>query len=234
MLAPMTRGPRAVRRPLAAAALAAVLLGPVGLTGCAGIGQPAPYDSPGINGLVIPTPTPAPADFVEGVDNPWLPLEPGTRWTYDISEYGRTTGTLVVDVLDGTVPVAGLGATAVETTTDLGGGTATVETHLYAQDEAGNVWLVGADAGDTSWRAGDGGAQAGLAMPADPRLGDGWLSYDVPDLPRASATIEDQSSELVQLRNEADTTTRTVYEKGVGLVGLEDLDAGWTAELVED
>jgi hypothetical protein len=38
---------------------------------------------------------------------------------------------------------------------------------------------------------------------------------------------------LVQLLAEADTTTRTVYEKGVGLVGLEDLDAGWTAELVE-
>ena len=54
-----------------------------------------------------------------------------------------------------------------------------------------------------------------------PRLGDGWLSYDVPGLPRASATIEDQSSELVQLRNEADTTTRTVYEKGVGLVGVD-------------
>lgn len=234
MLAPMTRGPRAVRRPLGAAALAAVLLGPVGLTGCAGIGQPDPYDSPGINGLVIPTPTPAPADFVQGVDNPWLPLEPGTRWTYDISEYGRTTGSIVVEVLDGTVPVAGLDATAVEATTSMAEGATTVETHLYAQDEAGNVWLVGADAGDTSWRAGDGGAQAGLAMPADPRLGDGWLSYDVPDLPRASATIEDQSSELVQLRNEADTTTRTVYEKGVGLVGLEDLDAGWTAELVED
>jgi hypothetical protein len=234
MLAPMTWGPGAVRRPLAAAALVTVLLGPAGLSGCAGIGQPAPYDSPGINGLVIPTPTPAPADFVEGVDNPWLPLEPGTRWTYDVSEYGRATGRIVVDVRDGTVPVAGLDATAVETTTDLAEAATTVETHLYAQDEAGNVWLVGAEEGDVSWRAGAGGAQAGLAMPADPRLGDGWLSYDVPDLPRASATIEDQSSELVQLRNEADTSTRTVYEKGVGLVGLEDLDAGWTAELVED
>ena len=231
MLAPMTRGARAVRRPRTAAALAAGLV--LGLTGCAGVGQPAPYDSPGINGLVIPTPTPAPADFVEGVDNPWLALAPGRRWTYDVTEDAGTRGRIDVEVQDGTVPVAGLEATAVQTTTDLGGGTASVATRLYAQDEAGNVWLVGSETDDASWRAGEDGAEAGLAMPADPRLGDGWLSYDVPGLPRASATIEDQSSELVQLRNEADTTTRTVYEKGVGLVGLEDLDAGWTAELVE-
>ena len=120
MLAPMTRGLRGVRRPRTAAALAAGLV--LGLTGCAGIGQPAPYDSPGINGLVIPTPTPAPADFVEGVDNPWLALAPGTRWTYDVTEDAGTRGRIDVEVQDGTVPVAGLEATAVQTTTDLGGG----------------------------------------------------------------------------------------------------------------
>jgi len=228
MLAPMTWVPRAVRRPLVAGALAAGLV--VGATGCAGIGQPAPYDSPGINGLVVPTPSPAPDDFVEGVDNPWLALETGARWTYDVTG-GSSSGTVVVEVLDGTVPVAGLDATAVRTTVDLGDG-ARVETALYAQDEAGNVWFVGGDTDGTGWRAGEDGAEAGLAMPADPRLGDGWLAYDVPGLPRASARIEDQSDGLVQTLDEADTTTRRVYESGVGLVGLEDLDAGWTAELV--
>ena len=71
-------------------------------------------------------------------------------------------------------------------------------------------------------------------MPADPRLGDGWLSYDVPG-PAARERRPSRTSPATwcRLRNEADTTTRTVYEKGVGLVGLEDLDAGWTAELVE-
>ena len=236
MLAPMTRGARGVRRPRTGAALATGLV--LGLTGCAGIGQPAPYDSPGINGLVVPTPSADPDDFVDDVDNPWLALEPGRRWTYDVTDGGGSRGRIDVEVLGGTEQVAGLAATAVRTATDLGAGTPSVVTRLYAQDEAGNVWWVGSDAGagsdDLSWRAGEDGAEAGLAMPADPRLGDGWLSYDVPGLPRASATIEDQTSALVQLRNEADTTTRTVYEKGVGLVGLEDLDAGWTAELVED
>ena len=228
MLAPMTRGARGVRRPRTGAALAAGLV--LGLAGCAGIGQPAPYDSPGINGLVIPTPTPAPDDFVEGVDNPWLALEPGTRSTYDVNADGRTIGRIDVEVLDRTVPVAGLDATAVRTTTDLDDRATSVVTRLYAEDRAGNVWWVGTDGEGASWRAGEDGAEAGLAMPADPRLGDGWLSYDVPGLPRASGTIEDQSSELVQIRDEADTTTRTVYGKGVGLVGMEDLDAGWRAE----
>lgn len=230
MLAPMTRAPRAVRRPLAAVALAAGLA--LGLAGCAGIGQPAPYDSAGINGLVIPTPTPSPTDFVESVDNPWLPLGAGDGWTYDVTEDGSTNGTIVVEVLDGTVEVAGLDATAVQTTIDLGDGTASVGTDLYAQDRAGNVWLVGRDADGTGWRAGEDGAEAGLAMPADPRLGDGWVAYDVPGLPRASTRIEDQSDGLVQTLDEAGTTTRRVYEKGVGLVGFEDLDVGWTAELV--
>lgn len=230
MLAPMTTGPRAVRRPPAAGALAAGLV--LGLTGCAGIGQPAPYDSSGINGLVIPTPTPSPADFVERVDNPWLRLEAGARWTYDVTKDGSTSGTVVVEVLDGTVPVAGLDATAVQTTVDLGDGTTSVVTDLYAQDAAGNVWLVGRDTDGTGWRAVEDGAEAGLAMPADPRLGDGWVAYDVPGLPSASTRIEDQSEGLVQTLDEAGTTTRRVYETGVGLVGFEDLDAGWTAELV--
>lgn len=217
MLAPMLRA-------LAAAALAAAL------SGCAGIGQPAPYDSPGINGLVIPTPSADPADFADGVDNPWLPLEPGATWTYDVVDSGRGIGSIVVDVLQSSVPVGGLRATAVRTTTDLGDAGVGTATELFAQDEAGNVWLVGADGAGATWRAGEDGAQAGLAMPADPRLGDGWVTHRLPGRPAASTTIEEQTVERVQIRHEAGTTTRNVYEKGVGLVGFEDLDAGWSAE----
>lgn len=215
---------RTVAPPVALLALA--------LGGCAGIGQPAAYDAPGINGLVVPTPDVDPQDFVEDVDNPWFPLGEDTAWSYEARADGRVVGTLDVEVVDTSVPVAGLDATEVRTTSDVAG-RGGESTRFYAQDRDGNVWLVGADTADASWRAGEDGAEAGLAMPADPRLGDGWLSYVVPGLPRASATIEDQTAELVQTRDEADTTTRNVYEKGVGLVGLEDLDAGWTAQLVD-
>ncbi|MDR7251611.1 hypothetical protein J2X46_000583 [Nocardioides sp. BE266] len=201
------------------------------LSGCAGIGQPKPYDSTGINGLVVPTPTPDPGDFVAVVDNPWLALEPGERRTYDVVDTGITVGSLVVDVLEDPVPVAGLEATAVQTTTDLGGATTSTVTDLYAQDDHGNVWLVGGDADGEGWRAGTDGAEAGLAMPADPRLGDGWKAYVVAGLPESIVRIEDQSAQMVQIRSEAGTATRTVYEKGAGLVSIEDLDAGWVATL---
>jgi hypothetical protein len=226
MLAPMVRAVRRLARLTTPAVLA------VALAGCAGIGQPAPYDSTGINGLVIPTPTPDASDFVAGVDNPWLPLEPLATWRYDVAEAGREVGTIDAEVLGGTTEVAGLPATSLRLSTTIDGDTEE-ETRFYAQDEDGNVWLVGIDSSGLSWRAGQGGAEAGLAMPARPRLGDGWLTYAVPGLPQASTRIEDQSREMVQTQSEAGTTTRNVYEKGVGLVSIEDLDAGWQALLAD-
>ena len=226
MLAPMSAPVRRARGRLAA------VLPLLALTGCAGLGQPAAYDQPGINGLVVPTPSPDPSDFVDVVDNPWLALAPGATWTYDVTG----GGTLEVEVLGATTEVAGLTATGVRTVGDVDG-EPTDETRLYAQDDDGNVWLVGVEVarpvGGASWRAGADGAEAGLAMPAQPRLGDGWLAYAVPSLPEASRQVEDLSKHNVQMLDEADTETRSVYEKGVGLVGLEDLDAGWSAELVD-
>ncbi|MCF6378799.1 hypothetical protein L2K70_14385 [Nocardioides KLBMP 9356] len=221
--------PALVRRLRVAAAVVPL----AALAGCGGVGQPQPYDQPGINGLVIPTPSPDAADFVDVVDNPWLPLQPGTRWTYDVTRDGNPAGRLVVDVRDGTIPVDGLAATAVETTTDPGdGGTASVETRLYAQDDDGNVWVVGEELAAGSWRAGEDGAEAGLVMPAHLRIGDGWPTYLVPSLPRASRQVEELSDDMVQMHDEADTESRSVYEKGVGLVSIEDLDDGWIAVLV--
>ncbi|SFB35547.1 hypothetical protein SAMN05192575_108130 [Nocardioides alpinus] len=227
MLAPM---PPAVRRRRTVAVLGGLLL-TAGLSACAGLGQPAPYDSPGINGLEIPTPSADPADFVATVDNPWLALEPGATWHYDVIEDGRTLGTIDAEVVPGASEVAGLSATAVRTVTDIDGA-GDEETRFYAQDVDGNVWLVGADSETgVSWRAGEDGAEAGLAMPADPRLGDGWVTYRLPNLLEATTRVEDQSREMVQTRHEAGTTTRTMYESGAGLVSIEDLDAGWQAVL---
>lgn len=234
MLAPMSRaahpaGRRSRTRLALASALAPALV--LTCTACAGIGQPAPYDSPGINGLLIPTPTADPGDFVARIDNPWLALEPGQVRRFEVSGDAGDglDGTLSLTVLGDPVDVGGISATAVRTTTDIGRGPAATVTDLLAQDRAGNVWWVGADGPEGSWRAGEDGAEAGLAMPADPRLGDGWLDRAVPGLVQASTTIEERTADRVQTRHEADSTTRTVYERGVGLVGVIELDAGWTA-----
>ena len=46
------------------------------LTGCGSASEPSPPT--GIDELVIPTPSIDPADFVDRVDSPWLPLAAGT------------------------------------------------------------------------------------------------------------------------------------------------------------
>ncbi len=50
----------------------AVLLVLAVLAGCGS--APKEIDPTGVDGLVIPTPDPDPTDFVEGVDNRYLPL----------------------------------------------------------------------------------------------------------------------------------------------------------------
>ena len=59
--------------------------------------------------LTIPTPDPDPADFVRTVDNPWLPLTPGSTWTYEVtSPLADRDGTLTVRVRPETETVAGV------------------------------------------------------------------------------------------------------------------------------
>ena len=103
-------------------------------------------------------------------------------------------------MLDGTTEVAGLDATAVRTTKKIDG-KEDEETRFYAQDDDGNVWVVGVEsASGLSWQAGEDttDAEAGLAMPAHPRLGDGWLTFRLPHLLEPSTTVEDQTRERVQ------------------------------------
>ncbi|CUR60306.1 conserved exported hypothetical protein [metagenome] len=159
--------PKAVRTALALAVVASLAVA---------CGSQPPVSPPsGVDELVIPTPSPDPEDFVARIDNPLLPLSPGSTWVYD-STGGEDDETVTVRVLDETRPVAGLDATVVEEVTT--GGDAPQEIRrFYAQDRAGNVWNLGTE-GD--WEAGVDGARAGIAMLAKPRLGDGYLAEDAP------------------------------------------------------
>jgi hypothetical protein len=174
-----------LRRPgVLVAALATALA--LGACGSAGEANPEKYPPSGVDELVVPTPSPDPDDFVADVDNPWLPLAPGTVWTYDVS--GSETTGLEVRVEDRREVVAGVSCVVVHRTeTDDDGKVVREGDTFYAQDTRGNVWLFGEDG---SWLAGEGGAEAGLAMPATPRVGDGYLQE------RAPGTAEDRSSVL--------------------------------------
>ena len=160
---------------------------PLLLAGCGS----APQESPptGVDGLEIPTPSPEPDDFVQGIDNPFLPLRPGNRWVYESS--GTDPETITVTVTEDTRVVQGVTTTVVHDVVEDADGRVVEDTHdWFAQDAAGNVWYFGEETTEYddrgrpdhsgSWEAGVDGAQAGVAMLAEPRVGDGYQQESYP------------------------------------------------------
>lgn len=214
------------RGPVAAlAALVAVSV----LAGCGSASDPSPPT--GVDGLVVPTPSPDPDDFVAEVDNPWLPLRVGARWEYAATGAPRTgepRAVRVVTVEEGPV-VAGVATASVVTVSSPGGRRTTETVDHYAQDEDGNVWWFGREG---EWQAGSGGVGAGLAMPAEPRYADGFRAALVPGVldvrVRVLAVDEEQSvpageyDDLVALEHRTSpggAVEVRYYAAGTGLVG---------------
>jgi hypothetical protein len=208
-----------VRASLAVLALLSGITGATAVAGCGAASSPSP--PAGVDGLVVPTPSPDPDDFVAGVDNPWFPLQPDTTWRYDVADLGGTYR-LTVTVADGPT-VAGVATTA-RVSTEAGRTVA----DYYAQDNDGNVWWFGRQG---SWRAGVDGAEAGLAMPATPRVGDGYReAYArgvVEDVAEVSAleermTVPVGTFEALVVEHRSalavGTTRETSYAEGLGVV----------------
>lgn len=225
-------------------ALAAATMVLAGCGGSAGIAPPT-----GVDELQIPTASPEPRDFVATIDNPWLPLRPGSRWTYDIASGAPSPRPVsaVVEVLAEPAVVAGVTTTQVlSVVTDDRGATLRRELASYAQDARGNVWLFGrrveSPTGVVSWRAGEGGAQAGLAMAAHPRVGDGYEVAAAPGIDEQHAhVITLAATQLVGNESHDDllvidtgssldgSTGRQWFADGTGLL-LADLSTGSVTE----
>jgi len=117
------------------------------------------------------------------IDNPWLPLNPGTQFTLS----GRTNSgnrrlphQVILTVTDLTKVIDGV-RTAVLWDRDFQQGRlAESELAFDAQDDAGNVWNLGEypeeytggvfQGAPSTWIAGVGGARAGIQMLAHPRV----------------------------------------------------------------
>jgi hypothetical protein len=148
-----------------------------------------PSSSPAVAASGGPSSSPAyhpsidAADFRAVVDNPWFPLKPGTVWVYK----GMKDGESVVDrttVTTGKQKINGVPCVVVhDQLFDADGKLIEDTSDFYSQDSQGNVWYFGEvtvaldDNGnltDTegSWLAGEDGAQPGIFMDADPKVGD--------------------------------------------------------------
>jgi hypothetical protein len=209
-------GTRGRRR--AALASLCLVLSAGAMSGCGSGSGPSP--PAGVDGLVIPTPSVDPADFVTGIDNPWLPLPIDATWEYDVT--GDAPGTATVTTLEGP-DVGGVATTAVRTELIPDRGSRTVATDFYAQDERGNVWWFGREG---EWLAGEEGAEAGLVMAERPRVGDGYRQAFAPGIvdQRAEVLAVDDLVTVAVTSPLTGTTVESSYAESVGLVSLETVE----------
>src|ERR671915_1715285 len=124
-------------------------------------------------------------DNSTSITNRWMPLKPGTQYVYEGSaieegEKNRSARRVVSTVTDVGKPIAGVQTLVVLEKDYTAGQLGEVSLSFFAQDNAGNVWLLGeypeeyengkfADA--PAWITGQKGARAGIAMLANPRVG---------------------------------------------------------------
>ncbi len=126
-----------------------------------------------------------PADFTTAIDNPYWPMKPGNSWTYRETNTKGERQKVVVTVTHKTKRIAnGVTARVIRDLVTEKGEKVELTYDWYAQDKAGNIWYLGeyvtnykdgrASDHEGSFEAGVDGAQAGVAMPANPVAG---LSY---------------------------------------------------------
>jgi hypothetical protein len=203
---------------------------------CDAVGE-APY-APVIN----------PADFVDSIDNPYMPLVPGTIFTYR-QENDQGIERVVITVTDETEKILGIDCRVVRDVATLNGQIIEDTLDFYTQDKHGNVWYFGEisqqfEHGDLtslegSWRAGVDGAKPGIIMQAHPHVGQTYRQEfslgNAEDMakvlsltghatvPAASCTNCLVTKEFTPI--EPDASERKFYKSGVGFIlGVESGD----------
>jgi hypothetical protein len=124
---------------------------------------------------------PTASGFSAHVDNPWLPLKPGTVYTYHGFKDGKPSVDVVV-VTPHVKTIDGAPCVVVEDRLFLAGRLEERTTDWYTQDARGNVWYFGESTAELdrnghvtstegTWQAGRSGAVPGIFMPANPQVG---------------------------------------------------------------
>jgi hypothetical protein len=202
-----------------------------------------------------------PDEFTSRIDNPFLPLLPGSRWRYEETTTNGEVETITVEVLDERRTVMGVETIVVHDIVAGPDGEIIEDTFdWYAQDGDGNVWYFGEDttsfdegtaSKDGSWEAGRRGALPGIVMPARVEVSDvgyrqEYLAGEAEDM---GQIIADHGSvavpagtfdDVIRTRDwtplEPDVVEQKTYARGVGLVyeaKVEGPDAPEASVLVE-
>ena len=116
------------------------------------------------------------------VTNKWMPLQPGTQYvlTGQINQDGkRVEHRVTFTVTDLTKEIDGIPSVVIYDVDSNAGEVAEAELAFFAQDDAGNVWLLGEypeeyeggkfAGAPSTWVTGVQGSKAGIMMRADPR-----------------------------------------------------------------
>jgi hypothetical protein len=188
-----------VRRHLEAAGLLTI-----GLIASWGCDSPSPTASgaepaPGILAdQKTSNPPFAAANFVAEIDNPYLPLTPGTVFHYR-SETPDGVETNDVAVTRLSKQILGVQVTVIHDQVFLDGELAEDTFDWFAQDTDGNVWYFGEDSKEIedgqvvstegSWEAGVGDNEPGIIMLAHPKVGLAYHQEIAPDIAEDMARV---------------------------------------------
>jgi hypothetical protein len=171
---------------------------------------------------------PAPAEFARRIDNPYLPLRPGTTFRYRGTSDGEAAQ-VTFEVTRTTKMILGVRAVVVLDRSSVGGKPEERTFDWYAQDKRGNVWYLGEDSfdfkqgkwirNDGSWQAGVDGAKAGVVMEAHPRVGDTYRQEyyrrHAEDVARVLSTRETVSVRYGKFARVLETRDWSLLEPGV-------------------
>jgi len=124
-----------------------------------------------------------PSDFSTKIDNKYFPLKPGTTYVYRGEPADATEGD-TVKVTSDTKNIMGVKCVVVDDRVTEGGKLVEQTYDWYAQDKEGNVWYFGehvteykngkVTGHEGSWESGVDGAKPGIAMQANPTVGQSY------------------------------------------------------------
>ena len=193
-----------------------------------------------------------PAEFSTTINNPLLPMKPGSKYVYqNLSENAEVT----ITVTNNTITLAGVTCIVVHDVNKVDGEIEEDTLDYYAQHTDGSVWYFGEDtisydngvaSTEGSWRAGLDGAKPGIVMLGTQPLGKTYrqefLLGEAEDVARTVAVNQHVEVPFGIFNNAFVTRDYTAiepgkfekkyYVSGVGMVLAHNPDTGEREELV--